>query len=135
MAPKSSDPREKTIAAGHQLQQALLSASEALRKIAEHVPSLFPKDEGSTAENPTVASLTEANHNEPEGIPTNKRKRREKDPEAPEKPPSAYHLYAKEKRDQVKEAIGGTPSGTDVVHEINRLWKGLADELKKVILV
>jgi hypothetical protein len=66
---------------------------------------------------------------------SNKRKRKDKDPDAPEKPPSAYHLYAKEKRDEIKAAMAGTPSGNDVVLEINRRWKELTDELKKVPLL
>jgi hypothetical protein len=64
---------------------------------------------------------------------SNKRKRKEKDPDAPEKPPSAYHLYAKEKRDEIKQAMDGAPTANDVIHEINRRWKELADDLKKVV--
>jgi hypothetical protein len=132
MAPKSSDAREKATAAGVQLQQALMSASEALKTIAEIVPSLFPQSEQTAAPKTTTSTSPEVNQTEPIPPASNKRKRKEKDPDAPEKPPSAYHLYAKEKRDQIRAAMPGQPTANDVVHEINRLWKGLNEESKKV---
>jgi len=135
MSANVSDPRAKAMAASRQLQEALLSASDALKTIAGIVPRLFPpNDSGSLgallAPNSTEIGRTEAAGATPS---SNKRKRKEKDPHAPEKPPSAYHIYAKEKRDEIKEAMGGVPSATDVIHEINRRWKELADDLKKVL--
>src|SRR5271163_4746787 len=138
MPPKPSDPQQKAIEAGHQLQQALVSASEALKTIATVLPSLFPENEGSTKIStvpPKPSTLTP--HSAPNETAAaapnpNKRKRREKDPNAPEKPPSAYHLFAKEARDEVKQALGGAPSANDVIGEINRRWKETSDVLKKV---
>ena len=134
MAPKVSDPREKAVAAGHQLQEALLSASEALKTIAGIVPSLFPKTEGSAAPRYTITTSPDINRTESViAAPTsNKRKRKEKDPDAPEKPLSAYHLYAKDKREEIKQSMGGLPAANDVIHEINRRWKEMSDDLKKV---
>lgn len=135
MSAKASDPREKTMAAGRQLEAALLSASEALKTIAGIVPSLFPANNSSSVSAPIGPSSTDSGPNDTAGTTpaTNKRKRKEKDPDAPEKPPSAYHIYAKEKRDEIKQVMGGTPSANDVIHEINRRWKELAEDLKKVI--
>lgn len=127
MVPATSDPHEKIAAVGAQLRQALLSASEALKTIAEIAPSLFPQSD-SSATLPSVSS-TQANTQQPQ---SNKRKRRERDPDAPEKPLSAYHLYAKEKRDEIRASMPGTPSANDVIHEINRVWKGLSEEMKRV---
>jgi len=126
----TSEPQQKAIEASHRLQQALLSASEALKTIATVLPGLFPENEtppkSSTAVNTTQNESATATPN------PNKRKRREKDPNAPEKPPSAYHLFAKEARDEAKQALGGAPSANDVIAEINRRWKDMSDALKKV---
>lgn len=132
MTPKSSDAREKATAAGVQLKQALMSASEALKTIAEIVPSLFSHNEQTTAPKPTTSTSPKVDQTEPVPTASNKRKRKEKDPDAPDKPPSAYHLYAKENRDQIRASMPGQPTANDVVHEINRTWKGLSEELKKV---
>lgn len=134
MPPKSSDPQAKATAAGAQLQQALVSASEALKIIAEAIPALFPQARDSFTTRPTGSVSPDGNQPESSVAPptSNKRKRKEKDPDAPEKPLSAYHLYAKEKRDQIKATMAGTPSPNDVILELNRQWKGLTDELKKV---
>ena len=117
-----------------------MSASNALKTIADIVPTLYPST-GATSgtapskptRKPTTTSPEVDQTNSATATPvSNKRKRKEKDPDAPEKPPSAYHLYAKDKRDEIKASMPGTPSGNDVVLEINRRWKDLADELKKV---
>lgn len=131
----ASDPRQKTMAAGRQLQDVLLSASEALKTIAGIVPSLFPPNDNFSADGLVGSGSTDVSRSQVAGVnpASNKRKRKEKDPDAPEKPPSAYHIYAKEKRDEIKESMGGSPAANDVVHEINRRWKELADDLKKVI--
>lgn len=143
MPPKASDLHEKAVTAGTQLREALISASEALKTIADIVPTLYSSTETTNTSAPSKPKQKPATSISPEVEQTNtavappssnKRKRKEKDPDAPEKPPSAYHLYAKEKRDEIKAAMPGTPSGNDVVLEINRRWKELADELKKVCL-
>src|SRR2546423_14482941 len=135
MSANISDPRVKAMAAGRQLQDALLSASDALKTIAGIVPSLFPPNNSGSLGALLVPSPTETRRSDAAGATpsSNKRKRKEKDPGAPEKPPSAYHIYAKEKQDEIKEALGGAPSAADVIHEINRRWKELADDLKKVV--
>jgi hypothetical protein len=140
MPPKPSDPHEKALAAGAQLQEALLTAAKALTTIADIVPNLFPEAAGSAApqraaslspvvNRRVIALKDDTSDTTPQ---SNKRKRTQKDPDAPEKPLSAYHLYAKEKREQVKNTMGSASSASDVVHEINRMWKDLSDELKKV---
>lgn len=143
MPPKASDLHEKAVTASTQLREALISASEALKTIADIVPTLYSSNETPNTSAPSKPKQMSATSISPEVEQTNtavappssnKRKRKEKDPDAPEKPPSAYHLYAKEKRDEIKAAMPGTPSGNDVVLEINRRWKELADELKKVCL-
>ena len=137
MVPKSSDPETKTVDALARLQQALYSISEALKIIAESIPSLLPSTKDSVAHQPHTSETSDTN--QPElaiaAPSSNKRKRKEKDPDAPEKPSSAYHLYAKEKREQIKAEMGGTPTGNDILHELNRQWKELSDELKKVCSV
>jgi hypothetical protein len=139
MAPKPSDLQEKVLAASQHLQEALVSAAEALKTIADIIPSLaegvsFSLPQTATSStllfNRRVATLKDESTNTTPS--SNKRKRNQKDPDAPDKPLSAYHLYAKEKREQVKNALGADASGSDVVHEINRLWKELHDDLKKV---
>ena len=144
MPPKTSDLQEKAATAGSQLREALMSASEALKTIADIVPTLYPSTgapSGPASSKPKQKSTTstspevEQTNNAVVLPSSNKRKRKDKDPDAPEKPPSAYHLYAKEKRDEIKAAMAGTPSGNDVVLEINRRWKELTDELKKVPLL
>jgi transcriptional regulator HMO1 len=129
------DPRAKARAAGVQLQEALVSVSDALKTIANIVPSLFPVDDTlskSVSAKPLSPYINQGDHFA--SPPTsNKRKRKERDPDAPEKPPSAYHLFAKEWKDQVKQSMGGQPSPSDVLHEVNRLWKELGDELKEVL--
>jgi len=140
MAANSSDPREKTIAATVQLRDALVKITEALETIIDAIPSLLPPAEETTATRaprPTTSVSLEVNHQGESSVPptSNKRKRKEKDPDAPEKPASAYHLYVKEKRDEIKAAMPGQPSGNEVVQEINRLWKGLSEELKKVYIL
>ena len=136
MPPKSTDPLAKASSAGAQLQAALMSASEALKTIAGIVPSLFPApSEVRIAPKPSTSASIVSAALQPESSdaqPSNKRKRKEKDPEAPEKPPSAYHLYSKENRERIKASMPGTPSASEVVQEVNRVWKGLEDELKKV---
>ena len=140
MTTNSSDPREKTIAATVQLREALVKITGALETIIDTIPSLLPPTEETTTTNalrPTTSASVEANnHGEPSVPPTsNKRKRKEKDPDAPEKPASAYHLYIKEKRDEIKASMPGQPTGNELVQEINRLWKGLSEELKKVYIL
>ena len=140
MAANSSDPREKTIAATVQLRDALVKITGALETIIDAIPSLLPPAEETTATRaprPTTSVSLEVNHQGESSVPptSNKRKRKEKDPDAPEKPASAYHLYVKEKRDEIKAAMPGQPSGNEVVQEINRLWKGLSEELKKVYIL
>jgi len=144
MPPKTSDLQEKAATAGIQLREALMSASEALKTIADIVPTLYPSTGATSGAAPSKPKQQPATSTTPEIEQTNntlvppssnKRKRKEKDPDAPEKPPSAYHLYAKEKRDEIKAAMPGTPSGNDVVLEINRRWKELTEELKKVPLL
>jgi HMG (high mobility group) box len=133
MAPTSSDQRGRVIGAVTQLRQALVLASEALSTLAETVPILLTSEQNTTAPHLTTSATLGVNQHESAAVPTsNKRKRKEKDPDAPEKPPSAYHLYAKEKRDEIKSAMSGQPTAYDVIHEINRVWKGLAEEVKKV---
>jgi hypothetical protein len=133
MTSQSSDSHQKAIAAGLQLQQALNSAADALKTIANIVPSLFPTD-SSTSTRPAPSTSPDAAR---EGYSvtapaSNKRKRKDKVPGAPEKPLSAYHLYAKEAKDQIKQTMGGQPSANDVIQEVNRRWKELSEELKKV---
>ena len=140
MATNSSNPREKTITATVQLRDALLKITGALETIIDAIPRLLPPAEETTAAGaprPTTSARLELNHQGESSVPptSNKRKRKEKDPDAPEKPASAYHLYIKEKRDQIRAAMPGQPSGNEVVQEINRLWKGLSEELKKVYIV
>lgn len=136
MVPKSSDPEAKTVDALAQLRQALYSISGALKVIADAVPSLLPPDKVSAAPQPIASLSHDGNQPESGSLPlSNKRKRKEKDPDAPEKPPSAYHLYAKEKRDEIRAAMAGTPSGNDVVQELNRRWKALTEDLKKVCIL
>jgi hypothetical protein len=140
MAPKASDPHQKTLAAGIQLQEAMLMAAKALTTIAGILPDLFPDDTGSIIPQRTTSSSPVAIRNvsilkddsADATPPSNKRKRKEKDPDAPEKPLSAYHLYAKEKREEVKNALGAESSGTDVLLAINRAWKELSEDLRKV---
>jgi HMG (high mobility group) box len=135
MSANVSDPRAKAMAASRQLQEALLSASDALKTIAGIVPRLFPPNDSGSLGALLVASSTEIGRTDAAGATpsSHKRKRKEKDPDAPDKPPSAYHIYAKEKRDEIKEALGGAPSAAGVIQEINRRWKELADDLKKVV--
>lgn len=133
MVPKSSDPEAKTVDALAQLRQALYSISGALKIIADAVPSLLPPDKDSTGPQPITSLPHDSDQPESGNVPpSNKRKRKEKDPDAPEKPPSAYHLYTKEKRDEIRAAMAGTPSGNDVVQELNRQWKAMSEDLKKV---
>jgi len=138
MPPKPSDPQQKAIEAGNQLQQALVSVSEALKTIATVLPSLFPENDGSTKisnaapTSSTLAANSASTETAAAAANPNKRKRREKDPNAPEKPPSAYHLFIKEAREEVRQALGGNPSANDIVAEINRRWKDMNDVLKKV---
>jgi HMG (high mobility group) box len=124
----STDAEGKAIAAGAQLQQALQSAADALKTIASALPFLLPQRAQAPvlSSGPTVAISTETMS------APHKRKRKEKDPEAPEKPVSAYHLWSKGNRDRIKASMPGDPSASDVLTELNRLWKGLADEAKKV---
>lgn len=141
MATNSSNPREKTIAATVQLRDALVKITGALETIIDAIPSLLPPAEDTTATpplpRPTIPASLEVNHQGESGVPpsSNKRKRKEKDPDAPEKPASAYHLYIKEKRDEIKAAMPGQPTGNEVVQEINRIWKELSEELKKVCIL
>lgn len=136
MTTNSSDPRGKTIAATVQLRDALVKITGALEAIIDAIPSLLPSAEETAAAGAprhTTSNSLEVNHQGESNVPpTNKRKRKEKDPDAPEKPASAYHLYMKEKRDEIKATMPGQPTGNDVVQELNRLWKGLSEELKKV---
>jgi HMG (high mobility group) box len=139
MAPKPSYPQEKVLAASQQLQEALVSAAEALKTIADIIPGLA-EAVGFSLPQPTASSTPLSNRRVPvlkdqsaDATPaSNKRKRNQKNPDAPDRPLSAYHLYAKEKREQVKSSLGADASGSDVVHEINRLWKELSDDFKKV---
>jgi hypothetical protein len=136
MPPVTTDPHEKAVAAGRQLQEALVSASEALKTIAGMMPSLFSQSGTSIAPNsniPKAASVSapEASSSAPT---SNKRKRKEKEPGAPEKPSTAYHLFAsKEKKEQIKQVLGGDATGNDVIQELNRLWKEMSETLKKVM--
>jgi hypothetical protein len=135
MPPKITDPHEKAIAAGLQLQEALVSASEALKTIAGFMPALFSQDGNAIASDTNISKAPSANRTEASTTaPTsNKRKRKEKEPGAPEKPLTAYHLFAsKDKKDQIKQALGVDATGNDVIQEINRLWKEMSDTLKKV---
>ena len=131
MVSQSTDSHQKAVAAGSQLQQALNSAAAALTTIANIVPSLFlPTD---SQQSTSSTSLDTTREKPAISAPSsNKRKRKEKEPGAPEKPLTAYHLYAKENKDQVKEAMGGQPTANEVILEVNRKWKELSDELKKV---
>ena len=140
MTTNSSDPREKTIAATVQLREALVKITGALETIIDTIPSLLPPAEETTttaAHRPTTSAPLEVNNQGESSLPptSNKRKRKEKDPDAPEKPTSAYHLYLKEKRDEIKASMPGQPTGNELVQEINRLWKGLSEELKKVYIL
>jgi hypothetical protein len=135
MPPSTTDPHEKAVAAGRQLQEALVSASEALKTIAGMMPALFsqsgsPVAPDSNIAKPPTVSVPERSSSAPT---SNKRKRKEKEPGAPEKPSTAYHLFAsQDKKEQIKQALGGDASGNDVIQEINRLWKEMSDTLKKV---
>jgi hypothetical protein len=141
MAPKASDSHEKALAAASQLQEALLSAAEALKTIAGIVPTLFPDASGSSgAERPTSSSpvvnrlVSSLKDESADGTPpSNKRKRKDKDPDAPEKPISAYHLFVKEKREQVRNAMSPNTSAGEVLNNVNRMWKELSEDLRKVI--
>jgi len=136
MTLQSTDSHQKAIAAGLQLQQALNSAADALKTIANIVPSLFPTNESSqTSVGAVSPPETKGDATTTPAPPSSKRKRKEKEPGAPEKPLTAYHLYAKETKDQIKQAMGGQPSANEVILEVNRRWKELSDELKKVISI
>jgi len=124
----STDAQRKAIAAGAQLQQALESAADALKIIASAIPTLFPQD---TRMPLPFAPKGSAATVQPTSTP-HKRKRKEKNPDAPDKPVSAYHLWSKENKDRIKASMPGVPSASEVVSEVNRLWKELADGVKKV---
>jgi hypothetical protein len=135
MSPVRTDPHEKAVAAGRQLQEALVSASEALKTIAGIMPTLFSQSGSSIASDSNFPKAPSVSVPEPPSSAptTNKRKRKEKEPGAPEKPLAAYHLFASpEKKEQIKQALGGDATGNDVIQEINRLWKEMSDTLKKV---
>lgn len=125
----SADVQNKALAAGAQLQQALESAADAFKVIASAIPSLLPQDaqESVLPVAPKVATSPEAKST------PNKRKRKEKDLDAPDKPISAYHLWSKNNKDKIKASMPGTPSASEVVAELNRVWKELADGVKKVL--
>jgi hypothetical protein len=128
------DPRDKAKLAGLHLQEALISASDAIKTIASIVPRLFFLDDTASNSGSTkhLSHLAFRGDSMPSGPTSNKRKRKEKLPGAREKPPSAYHLFAKERKDQVKQSMGEKKSANDVLLEVNRLWKELSDELRKV---
>jgi hypothetical protein len=133
---QSSDSQQKAIAAGVQLQEALNSAADALKTIANIVPALFPTHQSPQKRPSTSQSSPDDAPEKPSvSAPSSaKRKRKEKEAGAPEKPLSAYHLYAKEAKDQIKEAMGGQATANEVIQEVNQRWKELGDELRKVSL-
>src|SRR5271154_6029839 len=111
MATVSPDPAQKANEAAAQLCTAMLSAAQALQAIAEVVPTLFPGPEIHSDWKRTASADPEAVH-AVNGLPTSKkRKRTVKDPDAPEKPPSAYHLFYKENKNDIKTSMSSdTPS-------------------------
>jgi len=124
----STDAQRKAIAAGAQLQQALESAADALKIIATAIPTLFPQDPRMllpSAPKGSAATVQAAST-------PHQRKRKEKNPDAPDKPVSAYHLWSKENKDRIKASMPGVPSASEVVSEANRVWKELSDGVKKV---
>jgi len=124
----SADAQRKAVAAGGQLRQALESAADALKTIASAMPTLFPQDPRISL--PSAPKRFAATMETTSTL--HKRKRKEKDPDAPDKPVSAYHLWSKENKDRIKASMPGDPSASEVVSELNRLWKDLADPVKKV---
>lgn len=57
--------------------------------------------------------------------------KKEKDPDAPKKPQTAYFLFMNQKRVEVKEADPSLTFGT-LTKKLTEMWRGLDDEARKV---
>ncbi len=57
---------------------------------------------------------------------------KKKDPLAPKRPQSAYFLWSAANRDKVKEELGGSPSGPEILRVLSKRWGELEAEAKAV---
>jgi hypothetical protein len=125
----TAEVRHKASVAGAQLVTALESAADAFKTLASVIPSLLPQDLRSASISPRHPVATSAKTTSS----ANKREREEQGPGAPEKPITAYRLWTKENKDRVKASMPGITSASEVVAELNRLWKDVGDAVKKVV--
>jgi hypothetical protein len=125
----TAEVRQKASVAGAQLKTALESAADAFKTIASVIPSILPQDlrPASVSSGGPIATSAKTTSS------ANKRKREDRDPGAPEKPITAYRLWTKENKDRVKASMAGITSASEVVAELNRLWKDVGDAVKKVV--
>lgn len=61
-----------------------------------------------------------------------KRVKKERDPNAPKRPLTAFFLYSTYARPEVKKEMGDETSPVDVNNEILKRWKGMSNEEKEV---
>ena len=81
------------------------------------------------------ATQTDASEPSPEVTEKNdkadkKKKKKTRDPNMPKQPRSAYILFGMDKREQVKNEMGGNVR--EVVSELARRWQALSDKEKQV---
>ena len=61
-----------------------------------------------------------------------KRAKKEKDPNAPKRPLTAYFLYSTHARPEVKKDLGDSATPVEVNNEILKRWKEMAADKKEV---
>jgi hypothetical protein len=125
----AAEVQHKASVAGAQLKTALESAADAFKTLASVIHAILPQDlrtASISSAGPIVMSTKTTSS-------ANKSKREDRAPGAPEKPITAYRLWTKENKDQVKASMPGVTSASEVVAELNRLWKDVGDAVKKVV--
>lgn len=109
---KESSDRWKTMDEDDRKPYAKLAEKDKKRHLKEMESYVPPSDSDSEDEAP-------------------KKKKKKKDPNAPKRNQSAYFLFSNQKREEVKQELGGSAKITEVASALGSRWRGMTEKDKE----